>query len=147
MARHLDIADAVVTALNGEAFSIAFTAARAYAPVTKREDLADLHVWVLPATYETESADRARTRKIYGVDIAIQKAVDPDSNAACDALFELRQEIEDFFGMSRVPGLAAASWQKTETVPGAEAGYAPQHLRELRIFTGLVRLTWKVIEA
>jgi len=147
MARHLDICDAVVTALNDHEFSQAFTAVRKYRPHLVREECSDVQVTVIPASYTTEPADRSRSRSQYGVEIAVQKEVDPDSNTACDAMLELVYEIRDFFAMQRLSGLQSAAWQKVEMVQGAEAGFAPQHLDELRLFTGVLRLTWQVIEA
>jgi len=59
MARIADIADAVVTALNGHTFSQPLTAARAYRPVFDLKDMTDLHVTVVPKGVELTTAGRA----------------------------------------------------------------------------------------
>jgi hypothetical protein len=147
VARHLDIADAVVVALNDHAFSLPFTSVRKALPVARRENLAALLVTVIPSTFNTQIADRSRRLSMYGVDIGIQQAVDPDNLIAFDAMFELVEEINNLFAMKRLDGLQAAIWEKVETVSGAEAGYAPEHLESLRLFTAVLRITWKVYEA
>jgi len=147
MSRHLDIADAVVKALNGHTFSQGFTAMRAYRPVRRRENLAALTVTVIPAGFTTEIADRTRRQSRYSVDVALQRSVKPDSLVECDAVYELKEEVEAFFAMKRLDGLQQAIWEKVETVAGAEAGYAYEHLESLNLFTVIIRLTFKVIEA
>ena len=148
MSRHTDIADAVVAALNGHTFSLDFTAVRKYRPYLKREEMGDdLYVTVIPATYAAEPADRARRQRDFAIDVAVQQAVDPESLTACDALADLLEDIEELFSMRRLDGLPAATWLGVETLPGADAGYALEHLDEQRVYSGFLRMKWRVIEA
>ena len=146
MSRHLQIADAVVFALNGHSFSQALTAQRKALPILKREDASTLQVTVVPSTFRCEMADRARATTYYGVDVGVQKAVAAEDLAAFDALFGLLQEIHELFRMKRLEALPVAVWDSTETIKGAETGFAPEHLEKLRTFTGVLRMTFRVIE-
>jgi hypothetical protein len=147
MARHLDVADAVVAAIDGHTFSQSLTVSRKVLPLKKLEGLDTVHVVVIPSTFSTETADRTRRATSYGIDIGIQKQIDPDSLAAFDAMFELFEETVSLFSMKRLDGLQAATWLGAETVPGAEAGYAWEDLATKHLFTSILRITWKVIEA
>ncbi|MBT9156655.1 MAG: hypothetical protein DDT37_01643 [Firmicutes bacterium] len=146
MSRHTEIADAVIRALNGRSFSLAFTAVRKSVPMWSREELSTLRVMVIPSTYSSEIQDRGRRTSLYSVDIAVQRAVDPASLSAVDALLDLLDEIDSFLSMKRLLGFQAAMWTGVETVAGAEAMYAPEHLEGLRVFTGVLRVTWRMVE-
>jgi len=147
VSRHADIADAVVTAINDAALG-SFTAVRKARPETEREAIeTTAAVQVIPAALAVESADRGRVRAHYGVDVGIQKAVDPDDLAAFDVLWDLLPAIRALFELKRISGEGwSATWERTETVGGAEAGYAPEHLTSQRVFTGVLRFTFMVIE-
>jgi len=146
MNRHCQIADAVVAAINAAALG-SFTAVRKALPGNKREDLAAIQVQVIPSTFSEEQADRARKRCNYGIDVGVQQEVDPDDNTAIDALHDLLMvDIRGLVNGPRLSTLTVATWLKTETVGGAEAGYAPEHLESQRIYTGVLRFTFQVIE-
>ena len=58
----------------------------------------------------------------------------------------LMVDIRGLINGPRLSTLTVATWLKTETVGGAEAGYAPEHLESQRIYTGVLRFTFQVIE-
>lgn len=146
MNRHCQIADAVVAAINAAALG-SFTAVRKALPGVKREELDAIHVEVVPSTFTEEQADRARKRCNYGIDVGVQQEVDPDDKAAFDALHDLLMvNIRGLLNQPRLSTLPVATWQRTETVGGAEAGYAPEHLDSQRVYTGVLRFTFQVIE-
>jgi len=146
MNRHSQIADAVTAAINAAELGT-FTAIRRARPNATREELESPIVQVIPSTFVCQSADRARTTAYYGIDVGIQQAVDPDNLAAFDALLDLLPAIRGLFELKRLSGdCALASWQSTETVPGAEAGYAAEHLSSKKVFTGVLRFTFMVTE-
>jgi len=142
---HADIADAIVTALNGEEFSQPFTAVKKYLPQYLLEDLATLRVSVIPSIWSAAPKNRALREYQYAVDIAVQKAIDPDTLAEGDAMVALMEEIDKFLAMGRLPGLTEAMWMKSETL-GAGGVLVAEHLEEFRVFTGLLRVTWSVVE-
>lgn len=146
MSRHLDVNDAVVAAMNDHAFSLQVAAVCKVLPLGRREDFDELVVSVMPSAFSIATASRQQKQARYSVDVAVQKAVDPDDLVAFDSLFALLEEITDLFIAKRLAALPLAFCVGVETVPGAEAGFAVEHLAELRVFTGVLRLTFSVIE-
>lgn len=143
MARTIDIADAVVTALNGHSFSQEFTAVRAYRPTFDLKDMTHLHVTVVPKAVELSTAGRGLAQSDVQIDVGVQKklsAVDEDTTEI-DALMDLVQEIADFV---RATGrFGEAAWVRTENAPV----YSQEHLAELRQFTSVLTLTLRVMTA
>lgn len=137
-----DIADAVVTALNGHTFSQPVTAARCYVPVFDLKEMKDLHVTVVPRGLEMSTASRSLLQSDVQIDVAVQKKLPADStgdSAAIDALMGLVQEIAEFV---RATGrFGEALWVKTENKPI----YSPEHLEQLRQFTSVLTLTFKLM--
>jgi len=141
MALIADIADAVVTALNGHTFSQPFTAARAYRPVFDLKDMTDLHVTVMPKGVELTTAGRGLAQSDVQIDIGVQKKLAVSDNAELDPLLGLVQEIAEFI---RATGrFGGAAWVKTENTPI----YSQEHLGELRQFTSVLTLTLRVMTA
>lgn len=142
--RHIQLADAVKNAINDAA--LGFTAVRKWRPKTERDDLATGTIQVVPTGFASTMADRSKMREEYSVDVALQREVDPDDNDAVDALHDKLHDIRALFEGQRITGLTVAVWQRTEMVAGAEAGFAPEHLEMLRVFTGVLRFVFLVIE-
>ena len=143
MTTAIDIADAVVAELNGRTFSQPFTAQRAYLPVFDLKDMADLHVTVVPRGVEIVAAGRGQSQTDFTVDVAVQHKPADLANATLDGLMSLVNEIAGFFFGRRLSGdMSRAVWVKTANVPI----YLPKHLEELRQFTSVLSLTFRVIE-
>jgi len=141
MALIADIAEAVVTALNGHTFSRPFTAQRSYRPVFDLKDMTDLHVTVVPKGVELTTAGRGLAQSDVQVDIGVQKKLAGGDNAEIDSLVDLVQEIAEFV---RATGrFADAAWVKTENTPI----YSQEHLGELRQFTSVLTLTLRAMTA
>jgi len=141
MAVVTDIADAVVQELNGHTFSQALTAVRHYRPIFDLAQMQDLHVTVVPKGLAIERLDRSRNQHDVQVDIAVQKKCQAADNAELDPLMALVEEIADFFRLRRLTAWPEAVWIRTENVPI----YAPEHLDELRQFTSVLTLTFRVV--
>jgi hypothetical protein len=141
MAIITDIADAVVTELNGHTFSQPFTAQRFYRPVFDLAEMSVLHVSVVPRGMTIERLDRSRNQHDMQIDIAVQKKCQTCDNAELDALMALVEEIADFFRLRRLTAYPNAVWVRTENVPV----YAPEHLEEYRQFTSVLTLTFRVV--
>ncbi len=148
MNRHSQIADAVAAAINAANPKLGdFTAVRLARPNVKREELDAIHVQVIPVAFAEEQADRSRKRCNYSVDVGVQQAVDADNLTAFDALHDLLMvSIRGLLNQPRLPGHTVATWLRTETVGGAEAGFASEHLDTQGIYTGVLRFTYQVIE-
>ena len=141
MALVADIAEAVVTALNGHTFSQPFTAARAYRPAFDLKEMTDLHVTVVPKGVELTTAGRGLAQSDVQIDIGVQKKLAGGDNAEIDSLLGLVQEIAEFV---RATGrFGDAAWVKTENTPI----YSAEHLGELRQFTSVLTLTLRAMTA
>ena len=136
-----DIAEAVVTALNGHTFCQPFTAARAYRAAFDLKDMKDLHLTVVPKGVEMSTAGRGLSQSDVQVDIGVQKKLSAADNTEIDALMGLVQEIAEFVRSTGQFG--DARWVRTENLPI----YSQEHLAELRQFTSVLTLTLRVIAA
>jgi len=143
MAVITDIADAVAKALNEapeETFSLDFEAIRRNEPTFDLEQLKDLVVCVAPKSISETPASRSSFQTDYAIDVGVLKRVaDQDEQ---DGLLEFMDELRRFFRWRTLRiGDMAATCVKTENEPP----YWPNHLRELRQFTSVLTLTFRVI--
>ncbi len=144
MAVIVDIADAVVAELNGHTFSQAFTAVRLYRPVFELADMKTLHVSVVLKGVEMQGASRSVVQHDYQIDVGVQKKLptSPSGDAAeIDALMALVEEIADFFRQRRLQEMPNVIWVRTENQPV----YSLEHLEQLRQFTSVLTLTFRVL--
>lgn len=137
----INIAEAVKDALNAHDFSQEFTAERHYQPLFDLAEMKDLHVSVVPNGVTTATLGRARAQFDCRIDVAVQKKLKQADNAEIDLLMLLVDEIAEYFRAKRLEGLPEAAWVKTENT----ALYAQEHLNEMRQFTSVVTLTFRVI--
>jgi len=141
MAVITEIADAVVAELNGASFSQTFTAERHYQPTFELPDMKDLHVTVVPKGLVIHPGSRSQNQHEYQIDVAVQKKFDKGDAAELDPLMTLVEEIADHFRFRRLGGFPNAAWLKTENKPV----YAQEHMAELRQFTSILTLTYRVL--
>ena len=137
----INIADALVAALNAHTFTEPFTAARTYRPDFDLKDMNDLHVTVVPQGIEMSTLGRNVVQDDVQIDMAVQKRLSAPENeeAELDALMALVREVADFI---RATGqFDGGVWTNTENVPI----YSQEHLAELRQFTSVLTLTFRVI--
>ncbi|NLX57694.1 MAG: hypothetical protein GXY74_01240 [Phycisphaerae bacterium] len=142
MALIVDIADAVVTELNAGTFSQELTAARLYRPEFDLKEMAALHVTVVPRGVEAVTVSRTSVQYDVSVDVAVQKKLSTETNAQIDPLMGLVEEIATFFRLRRLTAYPSASWLRTENEPV----YSPGHLEELRQFTSVLTVTFRVVK-
>jgi hypothetical protein len=139
----VDVADAIVDALNSESWTEAFTAERKYLPKgsLKKGDFASLSVTVLPLAYEPDMASRGGTEEDVTISIGVQKHTGDDDSTLIDPLIDLCESIAQFF-RGRQLGTA-------NPVTCYEATYAPvyitDHLEQFGVFTGLVTIKCKTV--
>lgn len=137
MADIITIADAIVDALNAHAFSMSFTAERAYLPTYDLPKAETLKVTVVPKSDQGQLDSRSQSRHDYSIDIGIQKKPSAIDNTNLDPLMTLVQEIADYFLFGKAPGGA------TLVAPEIRILYFPEHLQQLRQFTAVVTLTFR----
>jgi hypothetical protein len=141
MAVITDIADALVAELNAATFSRPVTAARHHLPRFDLPEMQRLHVTVVPKGVVLASGDRSRGQGDYSIVVAVQRNFATGDNAELDALTNLTEEFTDHFRAKRLASYPNAAWLKTEQ----NVLYAPEHIDELRQFTSVLTLTYRVL--
>lgn len=139
MATIIDIADAVVAQLNGGSFSQPLAAERHYQPKFELPQMTALHVSVVPRGLASKTLDRSRDTFDYQIDVAVQQKTDM-SGASLDGLMNLVEELADHFRTQPLASYPNARCTEVKNEPV----YSQQHLEELRQFTSLITLTFKV---
>jgi hypothetical protein len=135
------VADAVVADLNAASFSQPFTATRAYVARFELPDLKTLTVTVVPSSASVTAAARGPAQQDVAIDVAVQQKLADEQNATLDPLLVLAEEIAEHFRGRRLSTFPDAVWSRTEFT----ALYAPEHLEQLRTFTSVVTLTFRII--
>ena len=133
------IADAVTAELNGNTFTQTFTAQRLYLPVFDLQSMSDLKVTVVPKGITSSSLDRSRDNFDYQIDVAVQKKVNSQIEVM-DSLMRLVEEIGDYFRSNPLSSYPGARCTNVENTPV----YAQDHLQELRQFTSVLTLTFRL---
>ena len=137
-----NIADAVKDELNGATeFAMPFEAERHYKPVFDLQDMATLHVTVVPSAMSIQATTRSSFQHDVQLDVAIQKKFADGDNAELDALMDLVEQIADFLKQRQLAGFAGAIWLKAENAPI----YAAEHIDQFRQFTSILTLTYRVL--
>lgn len=101
-----------------------------------------LHVTVVPRELTTQSAGRGPAQQDVSIDMAVQQRPADETLASLDPLLALAEEIAEHFRARRLDSFPAAIWVKTEH----RTIYAPEHLEQMRQFTSVVTLTFRVIQ-
>ena len=134
----LEVADELVTKLNGGSFSTSFTAVRLFVPDFDRSNELDaLKVSVVPRDIQMEILSRNKTKQTVTIDVAIQQAVD-NSFSQVDTLLSLVDEIDLFMRFVTLGGSSEASWIDTSPNPY----YAISHREEIFVFTSVLQFTF-----
>lgn len=141
MAVIVDIADAVVSALNAGSFSQPIAARRMYLPQFDLTAMKDLHVTVVPKGVQILPGGRSHNQHDFAIDVAVQKKLERADNAEIDALMDLVDELADHFRFKRLEDFPNAVWLKTDH----QAVYAQEHLQEMRQFTSVLTFTFRVM--
>lgn len=136
------VAEAVVAALNSTTFSLPISATRSYLPRVELADLKTLKVTVVPSSVSVVTASRGRTQQDVAIDVAVQQKLTGEDNADLDPLLAIAEEIAAHFQGKRLDSFPDAAWVKTEFKPI----YAPEHIEQLRTFTSVLTLTFRVIQ-
>lgn len=149
----IDIADAVVEKINGAMLSQVVTAERSYVPIHELRDLINLKVSVVPAELEGTLTDRSgRNMYDYIIHVGVQQSIgnghltNTQINAAADPLMLFSQEIADLFdGQAVSIGDAYSLVRQTRCIDVKNMPiFAPAHLDDLRVFTSLLSLTFRL---
>lgn len=145
----LQIADAMVGVLNSASpLVVPFEAARFYVPVYDlQKDLDALKVSVVPKALTLKAITRHSDDFTYDVDVAVQQRLPktatttPDILAFCDPLMLLMEEILDLFRGKPLEAVASVQCMDAAN----PSIYAPDLLDEVRVFTSISTLTFKLV--
>ena len=142
-ARIVQIADALVDALNGAGFDPPLVATREYIPIYDLEDMTEQKLTVVAAATKGERLDRARWADEYVIHVAHQQKVDP-TPAVVDALMLQVEAIKRYLRDTPLeldgPLIAKCMGVVNEPI------YSPEHLDELRQFTSVLSCTYRLME-
>lgn len=145
----VDVADAVAAEINAATLSLDVDAVRGYETDAELEDLDELRLDVVPVRLAGDMHDRGSLFREVAVDVAIRKRFglsDQDntgeiSRESIDELVDLLEEIDDLLaGVTRLSTYSGASWFGSEV----RTPWMPDHLRQQRQYTGIVRVTYNV---
>jgi len=139
MATIIDIANAVTADINRGSFDIEFTAAMLLLPEFELKDMKTLKVTVVPKAVKSENLTRDTSSREVQVDIGVQQKTADSERIA--ALLKLVEDIIAVFERKRLTDYARAVCVKGENDPV----YDLEHMRQMRQFTSVITLTFKVI--
>jgi hypothetical protein len=137
-----NVADAVVAELDATEFSLEFQAERSYLPRQEFSALKTLKVTVVPSGMTVQQTSRDSAQRDVAIDVAVQHKLSNEANDSLDPLLALVEEIAEHFRAKRLDSFPDAAWVKTEFKPI----YAPEHIDQLRTFTSVLTLTFRVIQ-
>ena len=140
MSTIIELADAMVNELNGGTFSQPLTAIRYYLPRFELPEMATLHVSVVPKGIVVEPATRSQGQYDYQLDLAVQQRYSAEP-ADLDSLMALSEELADYLRFRRLGDYPTARWLRTKH----EVIYHPEHLEQLRQFTSLLTVTYRLL--
>lgn len=120
-----------------------------YHPLVKLTDLTTPVLQVLPAARVTETETRSEDADRWSVLVVLRQKLAKDKLddlTAIDAVLALGESVWDALrrGHLRV-GSTRFVWQSSETVRGADAGYAPEHYETLGVVSCIYRVTYEAM--
>lgn len=138
------IAEAVKDELNAATLSMAFTAERLYVPTFRLKDMKTLHVTVVARSWKEEPLDRGGVNTMkYAVDVGIQKKLTAVEPAEIDPLMLLSQDVAKHFNRKVLATTPKAIYVSAENNPV----FSQEHMDQLRQFTSVVTLNFRVLAA
>lgn len=142
------VSQAMTDAINAASLGIDVKAERSYADWDDTlQEMDELHIDVVPVMHsDCELETRGEVKYTTLVDIGVRKRFSPETQVNgklpqedLDSLVKLTEKLHELFVMSRIDAYSAA-WSSTDS----RTSYVRKHLRELRQFTGIVRVGWRV---
>lgn len=138
------VADAVVAELNAAKLPMPIAATRSFQPGHTLAELAVTQVTVVPGTVEIAQGARNCGVYDYGIQVGIQaKLAAPDGEPLrneIDGLVELTEAIADWLRNKRLAQYPQACCTAITHDPICAA----EHLQEMRVFTALLTMTYRV---
>ena len=141
MNKPASIADALVTALNAQAFALSLGAVRMYAPVFQLEQLKELKVCVCPRTRDINKASRCEDHDDIEIDIWFLKQVRGKvPNSEIDPLADLVEAVTLFCRRLPVSGVGSVSWISTK-----QLYVIPDYIQTKNVFGSVITQTYRSV--
>ena len=138
----IQIADALVTRLNGGTFSQPITAVRTVFPNFELKELSTLKVTVVPRSVDTVLLTRSNDQDDYSIDIGVQKKLTVNYESETATLIGLVTEIKDFLKLKHLTiSTKVAMWISTKIDPI----YSREHIAGDNVFTSVVTVTYRTV--
>jgi hypothetical protein len=135
----LTIADEIAATINAATLSPSVTATRSYVVRWELADLKTPRVDVVPVSLEESRIDRVSTRRLVGVDIAIQARLTSDATAVADPLIDLADSIAGLFRFKLLPSGLARNTLLEHVL------YSVDDLEKHRVVKTILRLTYSLL--
>jgi hypothetical protein len=135
----LTIADEIAAVINAATLSPSVTATRSYVVRWELADLKTPRVDVVPVSLEETRIDRVSTRRLVGVDIAIQARLSSDATAVADPLIDLADSIAGLFRFKLLPSGLARNTLLEHVL------YSVDDLEKHRVVKTILRLTYSLL--
>lgn len=142
MSTIVQLADAVVSELNAEGWSLTFAARRLYRPRFEPAQLNNVQVTVVPRSLVIDASSRSDDEIDYKIDVAVQQKLQDETAETIDPLIALVGEIARHFRTRRLSAMPNALCVKVENEPV----YAVDHIDELQCFTSILTLSFRIVE-
>jgi hypothetical protein len=136
------IAEAIVSDCNGATWSSTVAFESKYVPRENLESITDPIVTVIYAQQRAVPDSRAAWRHEYDIDLGIQKRVSTDDTSDIDGMSDLLDEVADYW-KTRKPTGTGAVMKFVEWI----SPYVPDHLTNAKVFTGVLRLTFRLVRS
>ena len=140
MSTVIDIADAVVGAIQAGSYGEPVAVERKYRPAFELADLTQVQITVVPRSVSITTATRDSSYFDCAIDVGVQKKVNADQAEDIDALMTLVEAIADQLRMKRLDDAPEAAWVSIENEPA----FASEHLDQQRVFTSVLTVTYRV---
>lgn len=137
-----DIADAVVSELNGSGILPGVTAQRRVLPAFELADLAELKVTVVPKAVQITGSTRSSSQYDLAIDIGVQRKLTSDSDSDVEVLGTLVDQIAEYLRRRPLGAVPHVSWVSIVNEPV----YSPEHLLEQRVFTSVLTITYRAMK-
>ena len=135
------VADAVLSTVAGLALSEPHTAVRSFWPERKPEELLSLTLTVLPSAVERTPESRVAQRRVYVLDVMVQKKVDQTARDA--AIATLTADVEKV--ADALYALRAGATGFVCVGVSSDPMVSPVHMAEHGVFTGVVKARLRAV--
>ena len=141
MSSLIDLAEAVSRTEQCGVLPAGVAAQRHYVPAFELKEMDTLHVSVVPKAVAIQPMGRTAYQHDVEIDIGIQQRFPPGNETMeIDTLMDLVEQVSDLLRGKRLTALSNAVWLRSRNEPI----YSPQHMDQLRQFTSVLTLTYRI---